>query len=65
MLGKVLGLVVAGVFIGAAVVEFSGLLSRRRSGKEVFPPQATDKDTEDADTEDAKEHSQTAFQAEG
>lgn len=33
MLGKVLGIVTAGVFVGAAAVEISGYLSRRRTGK--------------------------------
>jgi len=60
MLGKVLGLVTAGVFVGAAAVELSGLLARRRPDKETLPPQATDKDAENA-----KEHGQTASKAEG
>lgn len=60
MLGKVLGLVTAGVFVGAAAVEILGCLARSRAGKEPLPPQATDEDLEGAE-----EHGQTAPQAEG
>ncbi|MFC1596778.1 hypothetical protein ACFL5Q_02420 [Planctomycetota bacterium] len=60
MLGKVLGLVTAGVFTGAAALELSGLLSRRRPDKETPERQATDKDAEDAKVDD-----ETASEAQG
>lgn len=60
MLGKVLGLATAGVFIGAAVMEILGSMTRRRAGKEPFLPPATNEDLEGD-----KGHDQTAPQAEG
>jgi hypothetical protein len=60
MLGKVLGMVTAGVFVGAAAIEISGHLARDRAGKKPLPPEATHQDVEAA-----KEHGQTAPQAEG
>lgn len=60
MLGKVLGMVTAGVFIGAAAVEISGYLARDRAGKRPLPPQATDQDAGAAKT-----HGQAAPRVEG
>jgi hypothetical protein len=60
MLGKVLGLATAGVFIGAAVVEICGCVVRGPAGKEPSLPQATNEDFEGD-----KGHDQTAPQAEG
>lgn len=50
MLGKVLGVVSAGVFVGAAVVEISGYMARRRVGEKDDrkpPPEAVDHDVEE------------------
>ncbi len=47
MLGKVLGIVTAGVFVGAAVVEISGYMARRRADEKDDrkpPPEAVDHD---------------------
>lgn len=60
MLGKVLGLVTAGAFVGAAVVEILGCFARSRAGKKPLPTQATDEDLAGA-----QEHDQTAPPAEG
>ncbi len=50
MLGKVLGLVTAGVFVGAAAMELLGFFTRDRAdGKtdgEPVPPSTTDDDAE-------------------
>ncbi len=46
MLGKLLGLVTAGIFVGAAAVEVLGYFTRHRAGKEPLPPQATDEGIE-------------------
>ena len=51
MLGKLLGLVTAGAFVGAAAVEVLGYLTRHRAGKEPLPPQATDDGIEDSETQ--------------
>jgi hypothetical protein len=60
MLGKVLGLVTAAVFVGAAVVEISGYLARDRARKNPLPPEARDQEIDAS-----QEHDQTAPQAEG
>ncbi len=57
MLGKVLGLVTAGVFVGAVAAEVSGILGRDRVGKEPCSPDAMDQDVEAPE-----EHDQTAPQ---
>jgi len=46
MLGKILGLVVAGVFIGAAVVEIVNLTRGERNGKKPLPGETPDEDSQ-------------------
>ena len=60
MLGKVLGVTAAGVFVGAAVFEVLRSLDGDRAGKDPLPLPATDRDAEAA-----KEHEQTAPCPEG
>ena len=52
MLGKLLGMLTAAVFIGAAAVEISGYLTRDRTAKKPLPPEATDQDIEAAKEQD-------------
>jgi len=61
MLFKLLGIITAGVFVGAAVLEISGYLARYRTGKrhEKTPPAAVD-----PGVEAAKGHNKTAPQNE-
>ena len=62
MLFKVLGIITAGVFVGAAVIEISGYLARHRTGKghgQKTPPAAVD-----PGVEAAKGHNKTAPQNE-
>ena len=43
MLGKLLGLVTAGVFVGAAIVEIAGFMKRKqRASDESLPPHKRD-----------------------
>ena len=63
MVGKVLGIVTAGVFVGAAAVEISGYLRRRLTGKgRAQEPQPA---AVDPGVERTKGHDETAPRAEG
>jgi len=46
MLGKLLGLVTAGIFVGAAVIEVLGYLTGHHDAREPLPPHSTDEGIE-------------------
>jgi uncharacterized membrane protein len=55
IVGKVLGIVIAGVFIGAAVMEISGYLARLRTGEKhgrKIPPAVVDPGDEATEKQD-------------
>ena len=58
MLGKVLGIITAGVFFGAAAVEISGYLARDHSDKEQEGQPAPE--AVDPDVSETKEHDKTS-----